>query len=558
MTAAPTPVSSPPFVADPDTALAAPEFRHPAAWSAPAMLAPGPLSAFGGAQPIAGEQPLPHGGPDSTLNLMRAQAAFGMVAAAGDEVAVPVFGAPTGGGPTAPAPLSVQFVDAKTGKVIATHPLPDAAQYYGMDPVSVGGKTDVEVRYAPQAAAASAATALNPQFTSVVLDPTGAQVWSSAGQPIAQPEQPGQPGLVGDRHTGLVHDGGYLERIDNPDPGDRYLKKATISVLDLTGKTVLTVPKATVRSPSDPIKSIQNNLQLAGGYAVFTTVEIPPTPSGGFPQSAFSTLEPVRFTVYDLAHNAKRVADVTEPAVPLGAGPSLGFGVVSATCGSKLLIEWPTVVQGSSATGHSINFAVLDAATGRATSPPITIPTYANGSMPETTLRAASDPACSAALVNGTVGTTRRAMFAVNWANGQAPWKQLGTYPPQGPQNIFEALTLHGGVAYGLQTVGTDIHAATLGLSDGKIRETGFALSPVAFTTAGAPLFLQIDPSAPAPLAYRAVTTPPGATAGQTVTMTTTPPPPPLPTNSQLSASASPGASPPPSSTGSYEMTVWA
>jgi hypothetical protein len=411
------------------------------------------------------------------------------------------------------------------------------------------------VRYA-----ATAATTPGGPFTSVVLDPSGAQVWSSQGQQIAS--QPGQPGagrgtgtgtngptgLVGDRGTGLVHDGGYLERIDDPNPSDATLSNATISVLDLTGRTLLTVPKNTVRNPGDPIKRIQNNLQLAGGYAVFTTVEIPPTPSGGFPPDASSTLMPVRFTVYDLAHNAKKVADTTEPAVPVSAGPVYGFGVVMATCGSKMLLEWPTITMRSSATGTTADLAVLDASTGQTTSPPITIPTSTPG-MLQSTLRATTDPSCSAVLVNGTVGVTRPTMLAVDWAHGQALWKQIGTYPPAkpGPLVLFQPLTVHGGVVYGLQTVGTETHAATLGLADGKVRETGFALSPVAFTAEGAPLFVQVDPNAPPPLYYVVTTTPPGATSPQTYMTTTRPPSTPTPTATQ--------ASPAPS--GQYAMTVW-
>jgi hypothetical protein len=370
--------------------------------------------------------------------------------------------------------------------------------------------------------------------------------------------------LVGDRTTGLVHDGGYLERIDDPAPGGTALKSGTISVLDLTDRTLLTVPRNTVRSPGDPIKSIQNNLQLAAGYAVFTTVEVPPTPSGGFPVNGSDTLMPVRFTVYDLAHNAKKVANVAEPAVPVGAGPVYGFGVVMATCGSKMLLEWPTVTLRTTATGNMVNLAVLDAATGQATSPPITIPTSSSGTL-QSTLRAVTDPACSAALVDGTVGVTRQVMLGVDWAHGQPLWKQIGTFPPTtpGPQTSFQPLTVHGGVAYGLRTVGTVTQAATIGLSDGKVRESGFALSPVAFTAEGAPLFVQIDPDAPPPLYYVVTTTPPGATSGRTFITTTRPPAPPTPT-----ATPTPTPTPTPTLTptatqssaspaGHYAMTVW-
>jgi hypothetical protein len=540
------PSSSPPpsFLTDPATTLVAPEFRHPAAWSTPVDLATGPLAGFGGTAPSFGVPETPPGGPDNDGSLMAAQAEFGMVALAGTEVAVPEFGAPAGGGSNPLAPLTVRFLDAKTGNVLATHPLPDAQQYYGMEPVTIGGKTDVEVRYAP-----TATTAPNGPFTSVVLDPTGAQVWTGAGQRIAgQPVQPGSTGLVGDKGTGLVHDGGYLERIDDADATDRTLKNATISVLDLTGRTLLTVPRNIVRSPADPIKSIQNNLQLSAGYAVSTTVDIPPTPSGGFPPNASNTLMPVRFTVYDLAHNAKKVANITEPAVPLSAGPVYGWGVVMATCGSKLLLEWPTVSLRTSSTGTTVNLAVLDTATGQATSPAITIPTSSQGTL-ESTLRAITDPACSAVLVNGTVGVTHQVQLAVDWAHGQPLWKQIGTYPPTtpGPLTIFQPLTVHGGVAYGLRTVGTETHAAAIGLSDGKVRESGFALSPVTFTAEGAPLFLQIDPDAPPPLYHLVTTTPPGATSGHTVIATTRPPSTPTPTATQ--------ASPAPS--GGYAMTVW-
>jgi len=385
------------------------------------MLATAPLADFARQVPAPGVPVEPDGGPDSDRRLMSAQAQFGMVALAGGEVAVPAFDGAT---PT------VQFLDAKTGKVLATHPLPDAHRFYGMEPVTVGGKADVEVRYADGTT--------NPDspgspFTSLVLDPTGTQVWTSLGQPVAGPlGRAGATGPVGDRNTGLVHDGGYVVRIDDADAGDLLLKKATISVLDLTGRTLLTVPKYTIRNPADPIKSIQNNLQVAGGYAVFTTVDIPPTPPGGFPPSASDTFMPVRFTVYDLAHPAKPVANITEPAVPLRAGPIYGWGVVMATCGSKLLLQWPTISLGASTTGDVANLAVLDAATGRIVSPPIALPTHMDG-MLQSDLRAVTDPNCSAALVAGTVGVTRPTMLAVDWVHGRSLWQQLGTYPPTTP-----------------------------------------------------------------------------------------------------------------------------
>ena len=110
---------------------------------------------------------------------------------------------------------------------------------------------------------------------------------------------------------------------------------------------------------------------------------------------------------------------------------------------------------------------------------------------------------------------------------------------------------MHDGVAYGLQTVGNEIHAATMSLSDGKIRESGFALSPVAFTAEGAPLFLQIDPNAPPPLQHIVTTTPPGATAGRTVIVTTRPPAAPPASTTPSGAQATPSPS------GQYAMTVW-
>lgn len=565
------------YLTDAGTTLVAPEFRHPAAWSSPVLLPTAPLAGFGGQPPFSGLPGTVRGAPSGDLTLMTGQVRYGMVAVAGNVVAVPEFiggssgssgatATATGGtSPTATgtspdpgsaASVTIHLLDAETGRPIASHPLPDAHQYYGMEPVTVGGKTDVEVRYAQ-----ATTTSNDTQFASVVLDPTGAQVWSSAGQPVAGPQgagMPGTTGLLGDRGTGLVHDGGYVERIDDPSPSDRTLANATLSVVDLTGKTVLTIPKVNNRDATDPSRRTGNTLQLAGGYAVVTSVDAPPPLANGAQEDP-ATLLPIRFTVYDLAHNAKKTANFAVPAVSELGGAGYGFGAVLATCGSKLLLEWPTITLHSTPEGTIADLAVLDAATGKASSPPIAIPTSMPGGL-QSTLRATTDPSCSAAMVNGMVGVTRPAMLAVDWAHGQPLWKQLGAYPPTpgSPQVTFQALAARGGVVYGIRTVGSVTQAATIGLSDGKVRETGFGLSPVAFTAAGAPVFVQIDLPGPQPYSYVVTTTPTGATTGQTVRMTTTPPPPPPSTPTIVPSPSSPSpwqSSTPPNQ---YAMTVWA
>lgn len=556
--------ASPSFLTDAATTFVAPEFRHPAAWSAPLAMAAAPFTGFGGMAAGDGVETSRPGVPTDDGTLMRTQARFGMVAVAGNEVVVPQFGALGSGSPTA-SPMTVQFLDAKTGQTIASHPLPDAQQYYGMEPVTVGGKTDVEVRYAPSATAAA-----NGQFTSVLLDPTGAQVWSSAGQPIAGPlsetGSTGPTGLIGQPGTGLVHDGGYVERVDDPSPSDRTLANASIAVLDLTGKTVLSVPRSSFHNAATPNKFLANNVQVAGGYAIVTTVVLPPAPADGSAPDPGAVV-PERFTVYDLAHHAKKTADITEPVGAAATAPASGWGAVLATCGSKLLLEWPNMPFRSTPAGTTANLAVLDAATGHATSPPITLASSMTSDL-QTTLRATTDSSCSAALVSGTVGVVRPALFAVDWTRGQALWQQVGTYPPTpGPQKLFLPLTVHGGVAWGLRSVGGVLSAAAIGVADGQVRETGFALSPIGFTAGNAPVFLQIDPAAPPPYTYTVTTTSSGATAGQTTVRTSTPPPPPLPpapTVVPTTTQSVPGSVPQTASASGtvsnqqYAMTVWA
>jgi hypothetical protein len=433
-----------------------------------------------------GNPVLASGALTSAFALMVDQVKVGVVAVIGNEVAVPSFGAPARTASSIRPALSVELLDGKTGKALATVPIPDAVSYYGMDAVTVGGKGAVEVRYEPEPRGAD-----TPQFASILLDQAGNRLWSSAGQQVAGPATHDN-GMVGDQNTGFVAEGGFVERVADPDPLDTRRTKAVVSVLDLTGRTELTVPAAAAGKPGSA-----NSLELVGGYAVEASFTALSNPSG------VSPLIPARFTVYDLAHGAKKVTTLTQPMDPLASPSGGGWRHVLAACGNRLLMQWPQISQSYTAGPSNAELAVLDLATGRTTAP-VAVPSDVVGSTLIPALTATNSPDCSTALVTGTIGVSRRASVAVDWATGQARWQHLGpaTIGTVTPQPSFQPLALHGGIVYGLQSATSGNQATALNLADGQPRGTSPALNPVAFTADGAPVFVQYDqgtPPAPTP-----------------------------------------------------------
>ncbi len=515
-----------PVPVDPSTALAPPEFAHPAAWSTSITLSRNELALMArGGDPKA---------PLTDWALADDQLSTGLTALAGEVVVLPTFTS-NGTEPNATASLTLRFVDVKTGTQVASQPMPDATFFYGMDAVSIGGKPAVEVRYQPKVPAVAGHPT---RFTSVVFDTAGKQLWTSAGQQMSGGAAGPDPGLVGDMSSGLVRDGGYLVHRNSPDANDPLQRRGSVSVLDFTGRTLLTVPDFAVFNQADPNKNIRNGLQLIGGYAVVTVVD----PAAAAPAAAPGEPGiPVRFTVYDLVHGGKKVASVAEPAVD-PTTQLMGWGRVLADCGGKMLLHWPMTRSGKGG-GTNASLAVLDTATGR-TSAPITFPTQLSGAL-EASFRAVTDPSCSAVDIAGTFGVADSVALAVNWADGRTLWQQLVSNPPYQPaphSSMVSPATVHGGTVYGWQQSSAGLpQAASFGLADGKSRGGGFSLMPVAFTSDGSPVFLQID----------------GANSA-TATAPTTP-----------SASASPIASPTVSRTVSptrpagsptpdlYSVTVW-
>ena len=481
-TGSPTPTGPPSWTYATDAAFtqAPAEFAHPPRWSLPVTLSHDRLAGFG--NPI-----LAAGTATNAFDLMADQAKVGMIAVIGNVVAVPSFGAPAEPASSTPPTLSVELLDGTAGKTLATVPIPDAIAYYGMDAVTIGGESAVEVRYEPKPTGANA-----PQFASILLDQAGNRLWSSAGQQLAGPAT-SYNGLAGDQNTGMVRQGGFVERVADPDPLDTRRTKSVVSVLDLTGRTVLTVPASTPGKPGSA-----QGVELAGGYAVEASFTASSNPSG-----VLSPPTPVHLTVYDLTHGAKKVATLTQP-MDVQALESGGWGHrILAACGDRLLMQWPQISQSYSAGPSSADLAVLDLATGRLAAP-VAVPSDEVGGTLIPALKAISSPDCSTVLVTGTMGVSRQVAVAVDWATGKARWQHLGpaTIGTVTPQPSFQPLVLQGGVVYGLQSAASGHQATTLGLADGQARGTSAALNPVAFTADGAPVFIQYDrgtPPAPTP-----------------------------------------------------------
>lgn len=463
---------------DAEYAQAPAEFAHPPKWSLPVTLSHNGLAGFG--NPI-----LPNAVATNAFDLMADQVKVGMIAAIGNVVVVPSFGASADSASSTPLMLSVEFLDGTAGKTLATVPIPDALGYYGMDAVTVGGKNAVEVRYEPKATGANTA-----QFASILLDQSGTRLWSSAGQQLAGPAT-SYNGLVGDQNTGFVRQGGFVVRVADPDPLDTRRTKSVVSVLDLSGRTVLTVPNTVPGNPAS------HGVEVLGGYAVESSFTASSNPSG------VSKPTPIHFTVFDLAHGATQVATLTQSVDPqvLLTG---GWRHVLAACGNRLLMQWPQISQSYSAGTSGADLAVLDLATGRIAAP-VAVPSDVVGDTLIPRLGTINSPDCSTVLVTGTMGVSRQVAVAIDWATGKARWQDLGpatngtvTWEPS-----FEPLVLQDGVAYGLQRTTSGYQATALGLADGQVRGTSPALNPVAFTAAGAPVFIQYDRG-----------TPPGPTSG--------------------------------------------
>jgi hypothetical protein len=542
--AAPTASGSQPGTAipvpvEPSTALAPPEFAHSAAWSTTITLSREGLAAFGGSNDPD------RGAPATDWVLVHEQFDAGLVALAGDVLVAPMFSAGESSQPATES-LAVQFLDVKTGRLLATHALPGAVSFYGLDSVTIAGRPAVEVRYLPKPSATS--TGVPPAFTSVVLDTTGRQLWTSAGQRIASGAMGPDPGLYGGPASGLVRDGGFLLRHNASDPADYRQRAATTSLTDLAGKTLLTIPDYASFDQTDPAKTDRNAIQLIGGYAVVMA-----TDPAAAAKTAGVQVTPERFTVYDLVHGARKVADVTEPSLAAGSGLPEAWGQVLAACGDRLLLYWPTAGTSLAGGGSATNLTVLDVASGRTTAP-ITFTSNMEGALAPL-LHAVTDPSCSAVHVAGTVGVGRPAALAVNWSTGQALWQQSDPNPSYQQPNTFTVaspLIVHSGTVYGVQASGPSggLQPVSLGLADGKTRSTGFSLIPVAFTSAGAPIFLQIDGANSATATAPPPSVPPPSVTASSRPSTTVSTPP----STSGSPSRNPGASSPPDL---YSVTMW-
>jgi hypothetical protein len=265
------------------------------------------------------------------------------------------------------------------------------------------------------------------------------------------------------------------------DPGSgTYHQNGSYTVQDLAGKTVLTVPYHPVWDAAYPIASPINSLQLIDGYAVVTHADLPaklPTK----PQTAISTT-PIRFhfTVYDLAHGAKQIADVpvSYQQVANNVHPS---PAALATCGSKVLLEWNT---GNMASGAaSMWSSVLDLTTGRTTAPAaIPAELHYAGAVFSPTL---TDAACTTALVSTSSGTL--ITYAVDLTKGTVLWHNAST---------DHAVSMRDGVIYALRPAaaawGTAPRAAqlvTLSAADGTTQAGQPTAIPLGFTGEGGSVF---------------------------------------------------------------------
>lgn len=151
-----------------------------------------------------------------------------MVAVAGDVVVV----ATVSSGSSTPDVVTLRFINAKTGALVASRPLPDW-EFTGIKADTIGGEPVMEVRYASTADQANLGS---ESFVDTVFDTSGRQVWTNGGQAVSDFLT---AGLLVNNADGLVT-GGHTLRF-NPGTDEQH-HGGSYTVQDLSGKALLTVP----------------------------------------------------------------------------------------------------------------------------------------------------------------------------------------------------------------------------------------------------------------------------------------------------------------------------
>jgi hypothetical protein len=376
------------------------------------------------------------------------QASYGVVRVVGGTVVVPSF-AP--GGTEGPVSPTLQFLDAKTGKTIATKVLP-VGSLLGVSSDVIAGKPVAVVRYV---ASQDPATAMPATAVTDVFDAAGRQVWSSQGQQVAK--GPWTAGLLLDDEQAPRFVGGYTVKL-NPGADTSEHSDASYDVLDWTGKRVLHIPS---RADERDL----NHVSLVEGYAVVTHDD-------SLVRRSDSWNDHEHFTVYDLANGAKKVADLAEPdsGVP-------GAEAVAALDG-KVLVAW----LGQSGGGTPpTDVAVIDTATGDASTPA----TLSDG--PVSQLGALVDPATSDAVVYDDSADPRGAGAVVSLSQGAVLWRQ------HDHNGSLIPLSFHKGTLYGVEAASTGApgHQLAVKEADGIPDGSAYVLAPLAFTADGSPVFIE-------------------------------------------------------------------
>jgi len=376
------------------------------------------------------------------------QASYGVARVVGGTVVVPSF-AP--GGTEGPVWPTLQFLDAKTGKTIATKTLP-VGSLLGLSSDTVAGKPVAVVRYVASQDywTANPATAVTD-----VYDASGTQVWSSKGQQVQNGTW--SAGLALDNEKAPHFVGGYVVKLNVGSDTIEH-SDASYDVLDTTGKSVLHIP-----SQADHLDL--NHVSLVEGYAVVTHDD------SLAQRDAYTSHE--HFTVYDLANGAKKVADVAEP----DSGP-VAAGAAVAALNGKVLVAW----YGQSGGGKPpTDVAVIDTATGTASAPA----TLSDG--PASGLGALVDPAKSDVVVYDDTAQPSRESVVVSLSQGTVLWRQ------QDHDGSLIPVSFHDGTLYGVEAASTGAPAKQLAVkeADGFPAGSGYVLAPLAFTADGSPVFVE-------------------------------------------------------------------
>lgn len=402
--------------------------------------------------------------PDETVTnwqIAQAQVKYGLVATIGDVVVVP--SQPVGGGSS--APLSLRFLDSKTGAVVANRQLPGVF-FEGIRAVMVAGKPVVEVRYTEPAG----------DEANVLFDAAGEQVWANQGKPSTS---------AGDMTGGGPVASGYRLRFI-PDPGtstDTWNRGGRYDVLGVADHKILTIPVNVSIDSANSAAGIRNSVSLAGGYAAVATPDRIADPN---------VTVTTHITVYDLAAHGKRIATLSEPTIKPFNGDAPAR--VAAAIGNKLLLTWmgptqpPTQREFHEGPYQDLFVTVLDTVTGRSSTPVDTGAAPAGIANPPT---AFADPSTSTVVEYGMVpnpggtGLSPPVMFAVDLAHGTVSWKRQGS-------NVLLPVSAHDDILYGLQfsTAGHP-RVIEIGAADGKTIADGFTVAPLAFTADGAPVFVE-------------------------------------------------------------------